>query len=121
MIRMLISIALNRNLQGGPVYIRCARCGATASDLEGAPLRISSVTTIRRGRPPEHTVTPPEWICPSCGRSGPLEVGEQLPSDTLTRCRRTLICRYAWKVPRDLTTVTCPRCYTCHPAAHIND
>ena len=117
MIRMLISIALNRDLQGDPVYIRCARCG-TISD---APTRTLSVTTYRPGRPREHVTTPPEWTCPSCGRPGPLEVGEQLPNDTLTRCRRTFLCRYAWKVPRDLTTVTCPRCYTSQAAPHISD
>jgi DNA-binding CsgD family transcriptional regulator len=32
MIRMLISIALNRNLQGDPRYIRCARCVANTND-----------------------------------------------------------------------------------------
>jgi hypothetical protein len=49
MIRMLISIALNRNLQGDPRYIRCARCGTAASALEGAPLRISSITRSGSG------------------------------------------------------------------------
>src|SRR5438309_308347 len=39
MIRMLISIALNRDLQGDPVYIRCVLCGTTASSLDGALLR----------------------------------------------------------------------------------
>lgn len=119
MIRMLICIALNRNLHGDPVYIRCARCGAAASSMEGAPLMLSSLTVIRSGRLVEHTATPPEWTCPSCGRAGPLEVGEQLANDTLTRCRRSFLCRYVWKVPRSLATVTCPRCYTRQPAAHV--
>ena len=121
MIRTLIAIALNRDLQGGdPVYIHCARCGTIGGEMEGTPMRISSLTVIRRGRPAEHTVTPPEWTCPSCGRAGPLEVGEELPSDTLTRCRRTFLCRYEWKVPCGLATVTCPRCYTRQPAAHVS-
>jgi hypothetical protein len=115
MIRMLISIALNRGLQGDPSYIRCARCGTTASDLEGAPLKISSSMIIRRGQLVSHTITPPEWNCPSCGRSGPLEIGEQLASDALTRCRRTFLCRCTWKAPAGLATVTCPRCYTRQP------
>jgi hypothetical protein len=29
-------------------------------------------------------------------------------------------CRYTWKVPRDLATVTCPRRYTSQPAAHAS-
>lgn len=116
MIRTLIFIALNRDLQGDPVYIRCARCGL----ISGKPYRISSSTTYRPGQTPEQTVMPPEWSCPSCGRSGPLEVGEELPNDTLTRCRRTFLCRYTWKVPRDLAVVTCPRCETSQPAAHVN-
>jgi hypothetical protein len=95
MIRMLISIALNRDLQGDPVYIRCGRCGA----IGDTPTRTLHVTTYRPWRPAERTVTQPEWTCPACGRSGPLEVGEQLPNDTLTRCRRTFLCRYAWTVP----------------------
>jgi uncharacterized Zn finger protein len=116
MIRTLLSIALNRYLQGDPVHLRCARCGS----ISDAPrLLISSRTTIRPGRLPEHTTTPPEWTCPSCGRSGPLEVGEELANDTLTRCRRTLLCRYVWKVPGSVTTVTCPRCGTRQPAAHV--
>jgi hypothetical protein len=53
-IMMLIGIALNRDLQGGPTYIRCAGCG-TVSDR---PYRISSRTTYRPGRPVEHTTTP---------------------------------------------------------------
>ena len=117
MIRMLIDIALNRDLQGDPAYIRCARCGATAD----ATARTLHVTTRRPGRPSGHITMPPEWTCPSCGRSGPLEVGEQLPDDTLTRCRRTFLCRCTWKVPRDLATVTCPRCCTSQPAAHVSD
>jgi hypothetical protein len=72
-------------------------------------------------RPPlEHVTTPPEWTCPSCGRQGSLEVGEQLPNDTLPRCRHTFLCRYTWMVPRDLATVTCPRCETSQPAAYVN-
>jgi Zn finger protein HypA/HybF involved in hydrogenase expression len=116
MIWALIAIAINRDIQGEPAYIRCARCGA----ISDTPTRTLSTMTWRPGRPPEHTTTPPEWTCPSCGREGPLEVGEQLPSDSLTRGRRTLICRYTWNVPRDATTVTCPRCETRQPAAHIN-
>lgn len=116
---MLISIALNRNLQGDPEYIRCARCGATASSMEGALLMVSSMTVIRGGELAEHIRTPPEWTCPSCGRAGPLEVGERLVGDTLTRCRRTLICRYVWKVPASVATVTCPRCYTRQPSAYV--
>lgn len=119
MIRVLLSIALNRHLRGDPVYIRCARCGAAASSTEGAPLLISSMTTVRRGQPAEHVVTPPEWTCPRCGRSGPLEVGEQLANDTLARCRRTFLCRYVWKVPGGLVTVTCPRCYTRQPVTRM--
>ena len=30
------------------------------------------------------------------------------------------LCRYTWKVPRDLATVTCSRCYTSQPAAHVS-
>jgi hypothetical protein len=116
MIRMLIAVALNRDLQGEVMYIRCAQCGT----VDDTPTRTLSVTTIRAGRPPEHISTPPEWTCPSCGRSGPLEVGEELPNDALTRCRRAFICRYVWKVPRSLATVTCPRCYTRQPAAHVS-
>jgi hypothetical protein len=42
-IRTLIAIALNRDLQGGdPVYIRCARCGTIGGEMEGTPLRMSS-------------------------------------------------------------------------------
>jgi hypothetical protein len=119
MIRMLISIALNRNLRGDPVYIRCARCGTIAGDMEGAPLRVSSMIVIRHGQLAEHTVTPPEWTCPSCGRPGPLEIGEKLASDALARCRRTFLCRYVWKVPRTVVTVTCPRCHTRQPAVHV--
>jgi Zn finger protein HypA/HybF involved in hydrogenase expression len=115
MIRALIAIAINRDIQGDPAYIRCARCG-TVSDM---PVRTLSTTTWRPGRPPEHTTTPPEWTCPSCGREGPLEVGEQLPNDVLARCRRTFLCRYTWHVPRDATTVMCPRCETRQPAVHI--
>jgi hypothetical protein len=44
MIRTLIFIALNSDLQGGPVYIRCANCG-TVSD---APTRTLSMSTWRR-------------------------------------------------------------------------
>lgn len=120
MIRMLLSIAMNRNLRGDPDYIRCARCGMTASSMEGAPLMISSMTVIRGGELVDHIRTPPEWTCPSCGRTGPLEAGEWLANDTLTRCRRTLICRYVWKVPGNVGTVTCPRCYTRQPAAHVS-
>ena len=103
MIKTLIFIALNRDLQGDPVYIRCARCG-TISD---APTRTLSVTTYRPGRAPEHVTTLPEWTCPACDRAGPLEVGEQ--------------CRYTWKVPHDLATVTCPRCETRQPATRLSD
>jgi hypothetical protein len=45
MIRTLISIALNRDLQGDPVYIRCARCGA----IGDTPTRTLHVTTYRPG------------------------------------------------------------------------
>lgn len=38
MIRMLIRVGLNRDLQGDPVYIRCARCGTTAGETEGGQL-----------------------------------------------------------------------------------
>ena len=41
MIRTLISIALNRDLQGDPVYIRCARCGA----IGDTPTQTLHVTT----------------------------------------------------------------------------
>jgi hypothetical protein len=44
MIRTLIFITLSRDLQGGPVYVRCANCG-TVSD---APTRTLSVSTWRR-------------------------------------------------------------------------
>jgi hypothetical protein len=50
MIRALIAIAINRDIQGDPAYIRCARCG-TVSDM---PVRTLSTTTWRPGRPPEH-------------------------------------------------------------------
>lgn len=56
MIRTLIFIALDRDLQGGPVYVRCANCG-TVSD---APTRTLSVSPWRRGRSPQHITTPPE-------------------------------------------------------------
>jgi hypothetical protein len=117
MIWALIAAAVNRDPQGEPVFIRCARCG-TVSDV---PMRISSVTTFRPGRPPETVTTPPEWTCPACGREGPLEVGEQLPNDAPVRCRRTRICGHVWNVPRDVTTVTCPRCETRQSPARISN
>ncbi|MCW2916617.1 MAG: hypothetical protein JWN52_4685 [Actinomycetia bacterium] len=40
-------------------------------------------------RSDDDDVTPPEWTCPACGRSGPLEIGEQLPNDTLAYCHHT--------------------------------
>jgi hypothetical protein len=120
LIWMLLSIAVNRGLDGDPCYIRCARCGTIASELEGASLQISSMITIRRGEPASHIITPPEWDCPSCGCSGPLEVGEQLPADARARCRHTFLCRCIWNVPAAAATVTCPRCYTRQPARHID-
>lgn len=112
MVRMLILIALNRNLVGEPVYLRCANCGTCASSLEGAALRTSHRFTTRAGSVIDSTTTPPEWECPNCGRQGPLEVGEELANDTTMRCRRRFLCRYSWRVPATVTTVTCPRCYT---------
>jgi hypothetical protein len=85
------------------------------------PMRISSVTTFQPCRPPETVTTPARVNLPSCGREGPLEVGEQLPNDTAVRCRRTRICGYAWNVPRDTTTVTCPRCETRQLPARISN
>ncbi len=114
MIRTLLSIALNRGLTGEDHYIRCARCRATASALEGAPLIISSQIRMQPGRFSQ-TTTPPEWTCPRCGRPGPLEVGELLANDTTVRCRRRLICRHRWKVPASLEQMTCPRCSTVQP------
>lgn len=67
------------------------RC-ARCGVISDAPTRTLSTMTWRPGQPPEHTTTPPEWTCPS---------------------------RYTWNVPRDATTVTCPRCETRQPAAHI--
>ncbi|TMR09220.1 hypothetical protein ETD86_44520 [Nonomuraea turkmeniaca] len=114
MIRMLISIALNRHLSGDPRYVRCATCGTTASERE-APLRVLVRFATVDGHLVDEDQTPPEWTCPSCGRAGPLQVGELLPNDTLTRCRRTLLCRYRWKVPGSAKVVICPRCYTAQP------
>jgi hypothetical protein len=57
---------------------------------------------------------------PSCSREGPLEIGEQLANDTLTRCRRTFLCRYAWKVSSPSPSSPVPGCYT-NQAAHIAD
>lgn len=112
MIRMLIDIALNRNLVGDPRWIRCARCGTIGS--EGS-MRIQTKTRYRHGQLVDYIQTPPEWTCPGCGRGGPLEVGELLTNDTLVRCRRTFLCRYVWKVPGSLRTVVCPRCCTEQP------
>ncbi|MFC5833142.1 hypothetical protein [Nonomuraea insulae] len=114
MIRMLISIALNRRLSGDTRYVRCAACGTTASQLE-APLRVSVRFTTVDGHLVDGDQTPPEWTCPSCGRTGPLQVGELLPNDTLTRCQHRHLCRCRWKVPGNTTVVTCPRCYTVQP------
>jgi hypothetical protein len=47
MIWALIAAAVNRAPQGEPVFIRCARCAA----ISDVPMRISSVTTFRPGRP----------------------------------------------------------------------
>ncbi|MFI7455498.1 hypothetical protein ACIBQX_49125 [Nonomuraea sp. NPDC049714] len=118
MIRMLISIALNRHLSGDPRYVRCATCGTTASEHE-APLRVLVRFTTIDGRLVDGDQTPPEWTCPSCGRAGPLQVGELLPNDTLTRCRRTRLCRYHWKVPGSARVVICPRCYTAQPGPAV--
>jgi hypothetical protein len=117
MIRMLLEITVNRIWSNGsdPRYIRCARCGAVESETDN-PARVTSHMKFRDGRLVEQTTTPPEWTCRSCGRSGPLEVGEELPNDTLARCRRRWICRNVFKVPGGVTTVTCPRCYTAQPA-----
>ena len=60
MIRMLIDIALNRDLQGDPAYIRCARCGATAD----ATTRTLHVTTRRPGLLSGHITMPPELAAP---------------------------------------------------------
>jgi ssDNA-binding Zn-finger/Zn-ribbon topoisomerase 1 len=114
MIRTLIALALNRSLSGEDRYIKCTRCNTMASALEGAPLLISASiqvapTSLRQ------TITPPEWICPACGRSGPLEVGELLVNDTAVKCRRRWICRYTWTVPSTLAVMTCPRCRTVQP------
>ena len=57
----------------------------------------------------------------ACGLSGAgWPAGEQRGEDTGVRCRRTRICGYAWNVPCDVTTVTCPRCETCQPPARIS-
>jgi hypothetical protein len=114
MIRTLIAITLNRGLIGEDHYVKCARCDTTASALEGAPLRTLSdirITPISQ----RLATTPPEWTCPACGRSGPLEIGELLANDTVVHCRRRRICRHTWKVPAALTAMTCPRCYTVQP------
>jgi hypothetical protein len=116
-IGMLLSIVVNRRIGGDPRYVRCGECGMEASELEGAPLRYLSTTTVRRDGSGETTVMPLEWACPRCGRSGPLAVGELLPAGTEVRCRRSFVCRYRWKVPAGVATVTCPRCYTRQPAA----
>lgn len=89
MIRMLISIAFNRHLSGDPRYVCCATCGTTASEYQ-APLRVLTRFTTVDGRLVDGDQTPPEWTCPSCGRTSPLQVGELLPNDTL--CRRTHWC-----------------------------
>jgi len=49
------------------------------------------------------------------------ELDDERTNDTLTRCCRTFLCRYTWKVPHDLATVTCPRCETCQPATRLSD
>ncbi|MFC5753610.1 hypothetical protein [Actinomadura rugatobispora] len=95
-----------------PRWIRCAQCANIGSD---GTMRIWSSTTYRHGQPVDSIQTPPEWTCRTCGRAGPLEIGELLPNDTPVSCRRTFLCRYAWKVPSSLTTMTCPRCYTTQP------
>jgi hypothetical protein len=114
-VALLISIALNRDLDGDPSYVRCARCGTAAGSLEGAPLITLVQFRVGPGGPHDHTETPPEWTCPSCGRAGPLEVGELLENDAVMVCRRRWICRYEWRVPAILEAVTCPRCYTRQP------
>lgn len=115
MIRLLLSIVMNRRLTGDPQFIQCGQCGAIASDLGGARMRTITHIRIVNGRVVDGTTTPPEWECSSCGRSGPLVVGELLANDTWVACRRTFLCRYAWTVPASLTTMTCPRCYTRQP------
>lgn len=111
MVRMLLSILLNRDLAGDPEYVQCARCRHITASFE-APMRTRSSFTVSRGRPSEGYVMPPEWTCPSCGRTGPLETGELLSNDTSVRCRRTFLCRYSWTATGIAATVTCPRCYT---------
>jgi hypothetical protein len=55
MIRALIAIAVNLDIQGDPAYIRCARCGTVSN----VPVRNLSTATWQPGRLPAHT-TPPE-------------------------------------------------------------
>jgi hypothetical protein len=114
---MLISIALNRSMPSDPRWIRCTRCKTIGSD---GTMRFCGSSTYRHGQPVDSIETPPEWTCRACGRAGPLEVGELLPNDTLAHCRRTFLCRYTWKVPADLTTITCPRCHTTQPGPAAN-
>jgi hypothetical protein len=114
MVWMLVSILLNRHLNGDPEHVRCARCGHIADQFE-APMRTSSSFTVSQGRPLDGYQMPPEWTCPSCGRTGPMEAGELLSNDTPLRCRRRFLCRYTWKVPNVVTAMTCPRCYTRQP------
>ncbi|MEV3925880.1 hypothetical protein [Actinomadura coerulea] len=100
MIRMLISIAVNRSFAGDFRWIGCARCGTTGDD---ARMRTRTSFTYRGDRLIDALQTPPEWTCRTCGRTGPLEIGELLPNDTLMHCRRTFLCRYSWKAPGSLS------------------
>lgn len=117
MLRLLLAIAVNRDLAGEDHYVRCARCGTIAGPADGAPL--ITITQVSLGPDPGSLQTPPEWICPSCGRIGPLEIGELLVNDTTVRCRHTFLCRYTWRAPAAVATVTCPRCYTTQPGPAV--
>jgi Phage integrase family len=119
MLRMLISIALNRNLDGESQFIRCGTCGTCGTcgiiaGQPGSPIRTLHNWSISRRYGEQ--VMPVEWICPGCQTISPFGTDDEvLPNDTPVRCRRTFLCRHVWDVPSVLPEITCPRCYTTQP------
>ncbi|MEU4576004.1 hypothetical protein [Nonomuraea sp. NPDC023979] len=112
MLRTLIAIALNRRLNGDPQFLRCDQCGIIAGQPD-TPIRFRHVWSVSRRH--GHETLPVEWICPGCGAIAPLATTDELVSDTVATCRRTVLCRYRWAVPSSLREITCPRCYTTQP------
>lgn len=117
MLRTLLDIAMNWTVRGeDPPHVRCRRCGAIHSEGAGGGhfLTTASFTvqqTAEGQAVSDSLTTPAEWVCP-CGRRSPLEIGELLTNDTPVSCRRRWICRNRWRVPGEVTQMTCPCCWT---------